>query len=529
MHSKSIRGLIIVMTLLLLLVGCTSNEEYEMVRYKVNIPLIGNGTVLKNPDRTSFVRGTRLTLEAKPAAGWKFIRWEGDGITDTNKEQNPMDLTVSKDMNVTAVFRDLNAKHALEVKVVGIGKVDVEPVQDLYPDGAQVTLRPVAGDGYLFSHWEGYPDAGSKNPLTITMNNNVSVVAVFAYNAGEIQFSDEDLALVVRVALGKQVGPITVADALRLTELDASYRKLERSLGGLEYFTALTELNLTYTLTNNISQLNGMTRLRKLFLQDNQIADLSPISKMAFLEELDLGKNQIVNINPLMWLWNNNMHTLQLNDNQIDDLWGLKGFTRLEELNLANNRITNIPYLFGMNDLIRLDLSGNLIASVSELDGKPNIWPNLEFLNMGQNDLGTLKDLVWLWQYQNSKIREIYLADNELTEINHLYGLSNLEMLDLRNNRIEEINVLSRLPRVRMVHLENNQVRYLFSLEGMPYLEELYLDDNQLSDIDSLLKIPNLKRVTLTNNPALFTPENYAATMRVIEELKNVKRVNVTY
>lgn len=533
MRNRRIRGLIVIFTLFLLLVGCSSNEEYEMVRYKVNMSLIGSGKILKTPDRTSYVRGSKVTLEAKPDAGWKFLRWERDGITEANKEQNPLDITVSKDMNITAVFQDLNARHALEVKVVGIGSVIVEPVQELYTDGAQVTLRPVPGDGYLFSYWQG-DDNTSRNPLTITMNKNMSITAVFAYDAGEIKFSDPDLEIAVRAALNKPTGPITVGDALRLTALDASYRKLEQSLGGLEYFTALTELNLNYTLTSDISQLADMTRLRWLYLQDNQISDLDPVSKMGFLERLDLGKNRIQNIDPLIWLGNNNMRILKLNDNQISSLWGIKGLTRLEELNLANNQITNIAYLLEMDQLITLDLSGNRIASVSEFEGRRNVWPNLQVLNMNENDLGSLKDLVWLWQYQNSKIREIDLAGNELSEVNYLYGLSNLEYVDLRNNQIAEIYVLAKLSqnspsRIRVAHLENNQIRYLYSLEEMPYLEELYLDSNLLGDIEPLLKIPNLKRVTLTDNPTLFTPENRDATMEVIRELEEVLHVNVTY
>ena len=58
------------------------------------------------------------------------------------------------------------------------GSVTLNPAGGTYDSGTVVVLTPVAGSGYMFSNWSGGL-IGSGNPVTITMNSNKSVTAVF--------------------------------------------------------------------------------------------------------------------------------------------------------------------------------------------------------------------------------------------------------------------------------------------------------------------------------------------------------------
>jgi len=60
----------------------------------------GNGRVELDPPGGIYDVGTDVTLTAVPGAGWQFEEWTGD-VTDTD---NPLELTVTEDAVVTAVF-----------------------------------------------------------------------------------------------------------------------------------------------------------------------------------------------------------------------------------------------------------------------------------------------------------------------------------------------------------------------------------------------------------------------------------------
>jgi len=69
-------------------------------RYKLTVNLDGSGTVTIDPGESSYASGTEVTLNATADAGWTFSSWTGD-ISTT---ENPTNVTMNGDKNVTAVF-----------------------------------------------------------------------------------------------------------------------------------------------------------------------------------------------------------------------------------------------------------------------------------------------------------------------------------------------------------------------------------------------------------------------------------------
>src|SRR5690625_4222112 len=87
------------------------NKEVTAIFERMEFPLIinteGEGTVnqeiVQQPKSTDYIFETIVELEAVPETGWAFIRWEGD--LDGN--ENPVELIISDEMEVNAVFEPL--------------------------------------------------------------------------------------------------------------------------------------------------------------------------------------------------------------------------------------------------------------------------------------------------------------------------------------------------------------------------------------------------------------------------------------
>ncbi len=79
-----------------------SQDDISLVPifYNININILGNGVVLLNPPNGPYAPYTEITLTATPLPGWNFVNWSGD----INSNQNPITFTITKNMNITAIF-----------------------------------------------------------------------------------------------------------------------------------------------------------------------------------------------------------------------------------------------------------------------------------------------------------------------------------------------------------------------------------------------------------------------------------------
>lgn len=154
----------------------------------------------------------------------------------------------------------------------------------------------------------------------ILLSFSVSVSA--ADQLQQIVFSDPNLEAVVRDAVGKRSGLLTVEDALRLKRLDASECQIS-DLSGIERLQNLEYLNL----------------------RGNNIADLTPLAQLKNLTYLNLHSNTAISdLAPIGGLIN--LQTLILRNvpigNQVDFLADL---TKLQRLNINNTGISDLTVL----------------------------------------------------------------------------------------------------------------------------------------------------------------------------------------
>jgi uncharacterized repeat protein (TIGR02543 family) len=148
------------------------NTESQPTTYTLSITS-PNGSVIKSPNQTSYTAGTTVTLTAVPNAGYTFSGWSGDA----SGTANPVVIIMNSNKSVTAAFTQTQSTYTLTVSASN-GSVARSPSKTSYIVGESVTLTAVPNSGYAFSNWSG-DASGSNNPLTVTMNANKTIAAVF--------------------------------------------------------------------------------------------------------------------------------------------------------------------------------------------------------------------------------------------------------------------------------------------------------------------------------------------------------------
>lgn len=142
--------------------------------YPLNVTVIGQGQVTKNPNKAEYAKGESVTLTAAPQIGWVFSNWSGDATGSTTS----VTVTVDGPKNVTATFI-LGDTYELIVNTQGNGDVLVDPDKAEYLAGERVTLTAVPNPGYVFVGWTG-DVSGITNPVKVTMDRDKEVTARFA-------------------------------------------------------------------------------------------------------------------------------------------------------------------------------------------------------------------------------------------------------------------------------------------------------------------------------------------------------------
>jgi len=143
-----------------------------------------NGSVTTNPNPTNgtFDHGSMIELTATPSSGYQFDRWSGD-VSGTS---NPINITMDADKNVTATFIPITRVLTINttnghVNVTGAANSKSQKISNdfYFNDGETTSLTAVPATGYQFDGWSG-DASGNTNPLSLTMNADKTVTALFS-------------------------------------------------------------------------------------------------------------------------------------------------------------------------------------------------------------------------------------------------------------------------------------------------------------------------------------------------------------
>jgi hypothetical protein len=140
----------------------------------LQVNIVGNGTVLVDPDLEVYPPNTEVTLTAIPGAHHHFTAWGGAA-----SGANPVvTILMNGPRFVTANFLLDSYPLSVTLHGQGAGTVSTTPSMSTYPHGSLVRLEALPELGSVFVAWGG-DASGTENPLDILMDLPRDITAEF--------------------------------------------------------------------------------------------------------------------------------------------------------------------------------------------------------------------------------------------------------------------------------------------------------------------------------------------------------------
>ena len=130
------------------------------------------GSVAGN--NVQYAEGATATLTATANEGYKFLNWT---VGEETLTDNPLTLTITSDITVTANFEALTAYTV--TATVNDETLGTVAGAGTYYAGATITLTATANTGAQFINWTVGEETLTDNPLTLTADKDYTVVANF--------------------------------------------------------------------------------------------------------------------------------------------------------------------------------------------------------------------------------------------------------------------------------------------------------------------------------------------------------------
>lgn len=217
------------------------------------------------------------------------------------------------------------------------------------------------------------------------------------------------------------------------------------NITGIEAFVNLTNLQVSYSLINNIN-VSNLTQLEVLWLNDNALTAIDVQSNIN-LTTLGVMRNNIAGA--LNVSQNTQLETLYVYNNEITDL-AISSNINLKDLRVNNNALTT------------LDISTNL--TLERIDAQYNTGLNVTFPAVELISLTSLN-----------------LSGTGINRFNATL-LPNLEWLLLNDNALTNFNT-SKVPNIQNLRINNNQLGSL-DVSSNTALIDLQVQNNLLTDLN---------------------------------------------
>lgn len=161
-----------VFILSLILLSCKENSP---TFYSLNVSVTPENTGFVTPTQDTLLEeNSSISVTAIANEGYSFIGWSGD-ISST---ENPVNLTITDDVNITANFQIKT--YSLTTVIVGEGEVTETVIQAKkdYEHGTLVRLESIPDTGWSFVRWEGDVES-EESVLEILIEEEKNLRAVF--------------------------------------------------------------------------------------------------------------------------------------------------------------------------------------------------------------------------------------------------------------------------------------------------------------------------------------------------------------
>ncbi|WP_414835418.1 NEAT domain-containing leucine-rich repeat protein [Bacillus sp. Ba 3] len=185
----------------------------------------------------------------------------------------------------------------------------------------------------------------------------------------------------------------------------------------IEDVTALSKmeqlhyLNLANNKITNVAPLSALKNVTYLTLAGNQIEDIKPLYSLP-LKDLVLTRNKVKDLSGIEQM--NQLNKLFIGKNKIEDVTPLAKMTQLTELDLPNNELKDITPLSSLVNLQKLDLEANYISDLSPVS-KLN---KLVYLSFVANEIRDVRPVIELSKkaYINVQNQKVFLEDTEVNK-----------------------------------------------------------------------------------------------------------------
>ena len=293
----------------------------------------------------------------------------------------------------------------------------------------------------------------------------------------------------------------------------------EVTVGTLSFRTDATELDLSNMDISDLSPLTVCKGLKKLDITGNHVSDLTPLMDLTELEWLSFKDNTVTDLRPLMGM--RSLHYINAEGNGITGTTALATLTDLNELYLAFNQLEDLSGLHGLVNLRRLGLESTGLndEKLSELSSMSSLDVLLLYDNpeLTGEAVDTLKaqlrgctiqhsELVYYIDICGERVKEdateLELFGRGIKDISAVPLLKKLEKIDLGANEIENIYPFQYMSApLRELRIANNNISDGTALMYLNSLELLDISGNRLSSVSPLMQISTLKWLKLTGNP----------------------------
>ncbi|CAF0867503.1 unnamed protein product, partial [Didymodactylos carnosus] len=241
--------------------------------------------------------------------------------------------------------------------------------------------------------------------------------------------------------------------------------------------------NLLKTLPDSIGDLSYLVVLN---LQNNQLEKIpDTIRTLLELEKLILSQNNL-SVLPDGLFYISSLLTLNLSGNHLQKLSNKIGdLSYLQELDLSQNEFESFPKQIGyLTKLTKLNVSKNRLNSIP-------------------NEIGALYNL-----------RSFEINHNQITQLPISFGdLINLEEFYCNSNRLSQFPCFAQCAKLKEIHLADNQLTQIDNVQLEPLLSLISLNirGNKISILpEQICLLPNLERLDVTNNNLADLPSQIA-------------------
>ncbi|CEG49732.1 Protein phosphatase 1, regulatory subunit, and related proteins [Plasmopara halstedii] len=184
-------------------------------------------------------------------------------------------------------------------------------------------------------------------------------------------------------------------------------------------------LDLSVNRLHRIDEIGVFEHVSQLDLSENQLDNLNGLQILRCLKSVDLSRNCVTSIEMLASL--PALQILKVAENSLTTINSLRLFPGLRVVDASYNRITKWPLLAGLHLLESLDLSDNLLGSLTPSNSGSLFPANLRRLSIARNQIHQicgiaclglhLKSLVFLDFHENPVVLEIERSGGQLERL----------------------------------------------------------------------------------------------------------------